>query len=186
MYILSHRLGLPHLLTYFLLVPNFFHISGPFGPFAHGSYMPVSELLVNNILKIIKKAQKELIKSVTPKREVCNAFAEHADLFVKRTAWDGPCSAWFKKGGDNGRLSVFPGSRLIFFDIMEDPRYEDYKIDYWGGEFQWLGNGFHVVEFNGDDDSYYLGALDDTIPMLPKVKQTSGNDSKGNFAGIAT
>lgn len=113
--------------------------------------------------------QKELIKSVTPKREVCEAFAKHADLFVQRTAWVGPCSSWFKNGDVNGKLSVFPGSRLVYWELLSEPRFEDYHIKYLGGnEFQWLGNGFHLKEFNGTDNSHYLGAINDSITMLPR------------------
>ena len=156
-------------------VPNFFHICGPYGPFAHGSYIPMSEVLIKNVLQVVQKMQKERIKSLNPKRSVCDEFAEHADLFVKRTAWDGPCSAWFKKGGGKNRLSVFPGSRLVFLDCLKTPRYEDYDIEYWAGRFQWLGNGFHAVEFNGGDDSWYLGAMDERVKMLEKREVQLGD-----------
>lgn len=139
--------------------------------------MTVSELLARNIIKVISKMQIELIKSVTPKREVCQAFAQHADLFVKRTAWVGPCSSWFKNGDPNGRLSVFPGSRLVYWALLSEPRFEDYHIEYVGGnEFQWLGNGFHLKEFNGGDNSYYLGAVNDPVDMLPKDEPIASKD----------
>ena len=150
-------------------VPNYFAICGPYGPFAHGSYTTVSEMLVRNLVKVTKKMQKERIKSVAPKREVCEAFAEHADLFAKRTAWNGPCSSWFKNGDVNGRLTVFPGSRLTYFDLLWEPRYEDYNIEYMSGnEFNYLGNGFHIVEFNGGDNSYYLGTVDGPVEMISR------------------
>lgn len=141
--------------------------------------MTISELLSRNIIKVIRKMQKELIKSVTPKREVCEAFARHADLFVQRTAWVGPCSSWFKNGDPNGRLSVFPGSRLVYWELLSEPRFEDYHIEYHSGnEFQWLGNGFHLKEFNGGDNSYYLGALDDPITLLPKDAEPLSAEQK--------
>lgn len=114
-------------------VPNYFGICGPYGPFAHGSFLAVSELLTKNIVKVIRKIQIELIKSMTPKREACEAFARHADLFIKRTAWNGPCSSWFKNGDINGRLSVFPGSRLVYWELLSTPRFEDYNYEYIGG-----------------------------------------------------
>lgn len=161
------------------IVPNYFGICGPYGPFAHGSFMTISEVLSRNIIKVIRKMQKELIKSVTPKREVCEAFAQHADLFVQRTAWAGPCSSWFKNGDVNGRLSVFPGSRLTYWELLSEPRFEDYHIKYLGGnEFQWLGNGFHVKEFNGGDNSHYLGKVDDPITILPKDTEPTSQAEK--------
>jgi hypothetical protein len=129
----------------------------------------MSELLVRNIVQVSRKMQKENIKSVTPRREICEAFAEHSDLYVKRTAWSGPCSSWFKNGDKNGRLTMFPGSRLVYFDLLSTPRFEDYKISYWSDNpFQFLGNGFAVVEFNGGDISHYLGSSSGPVNMLPE------------------
>ncbi|OGM39642.1 hypothetical protein ABOM_011452 [Aspergillus bombycis] len=149
--------------------PNYFTIAGPYGPFGHGSYMPVSELLVKNITTIVKKMQKENIKAVTPRSDVCEKFAEHADLYIQRTAWSGPCSSWFKNGNKNGRLAMWPGSRLLYFDVMKEPRFEDYHIDYWSGNpFEFLGNGFSAVEFSGGDISYYLGTDENPGGLLPE------------------
>ncbi|KAL2831026.1 steroid monooxygenase [Aspergillus pseudoustus] len=128
-------------------IPNYFTICGPYGPFGHGSYIAMSELLVRNITAITKKMQKENIKSITPRREVCEKFAEHADLYVQRTAWSGPCSSWFKNGQKDGRLTMWPGSRLVYFDVMAEPRFEDYRINYWSGNpFGFLGNGYCFCE----------------------------------------
>ncbi|KAK5311909.1 hypothetical protein LTR93_011549 [Exophiala xenobiotica] len=94
--------------------------------------------------------QHECIKSVTPKREVCEEFVEHYDLWVKRTAWSGPRPSWFKNGDVNGSLNLFPGSRMMFFDLLWEPRYEDYKIEYWSkNRFNYFGNGFMLDDYVG-------------------------------------
>jgi hypothetical protein len=103
-------------------VPNYLHCVGPYGPLGHGSFFPVAELLYDHFLKIIKKIQVENIKTLTPRREICDKFAQHADLFLKRTAWSSPCRSWFKQGRIDGPLAMFPGSRLTFFDLMQNPR----------------------------------------------------------------
>lgn len=123
--------------------------------------------------------QKEDIKSMTPRRDVCEAFAEHADLYVKRTAWSDPCSSWFKNGDPNGRLTMFPGSRLTYFDLLEDPRYEDYKIGYWSSnQFNFLGNGFSTIEFDGSDISHYLGPLAQPVQLLPPGDNALGQEKE--------
>lgn len=133
----------------------------------------MSELLVRNITAITKKMQKENIKSLAPRREVCDKFAEHADLYVQRTAWSGPCSSWFKNGQKDGRLTMWPGSRLVYFDIMAEPRFEDYHIEYWSGNpFEFLGNGFSTIEFNGGDLAHYLGTRESPGGMLPEPVPT--------------
>jgi hypothetical protein len=57
-------------MTYIHSVPNYFTIAGPYGSVGHGSYMPVSELLVKNIIAVIKEMQKESIKLVTPRSDM--------------------------------------------------------------------------------------------------------------------
>ena len=129
-----------------------------------------------NCLTMVKKAQVENIKSFAPKLEVCEAFIEQAQLFLKRTAFVADCPSWFKQGRRDGPLSIFPGSRLTFFKLHAAPRYEDYNYTYLNGnEFGWLGNGFSVEEYNGSDLSYYLGTKSDPGALLPLDPDTSSD-----------
>ena len=118
-------------------------------------------MFTNYICSVINKAQLENIKALEPKLGPSLAFKEHHDLYVKRTAWSGPCSSWFKKGDPNGSLTMYPGSRVHFFDLLSQPRYEDYDIKYMSGnQWEFLGNGFHMREFDGRDTTYWMGLLD--------------------------
>lgn len=104
--------------------------------------------------------QIENIKSLAPKMGPCLAFKEHHDLYVQRTAWSGPCSSWFKKGDPNGTLTMYPGSRVHFFELMTEPRYEDYEIKYANrNQWEYLGNGFHAREFDGRDTTFWMGLM---------------------------
>ncbi|KAK5077996.1 hypothetical protein LTR64_003600 [Lithohypha guttulata] len=143
-------------------MPNYFMMGGPYGPLGHGSFLPIIETLAGNIIQIIKKMQKDRIKKIVPREEVARQFTDHADLFLKRTAWTDACSSWFKQGRIDGPVPIFPGSRLTFLDLLGTPRYEDYQITYKNDKnmFEFLGNGFDVREFDGRDLSYYLGILD--------------------------
>jgi hypothetical protein len=126
-------------------VPNLFSFAGPvslysipllarcatnspqqYGPLAVGSLLPIIEHLTNYICKVITKMQVENIESLQPKLEPALAFREHHNLYVRRMAWAGPCSSWFKKGDPNGSLTMYPGSRVHFFELLKEPRYEDY------------------------------------------------------------
>lgn len=123
------------------------------------------ELFVENILTIIRKIQKENIKSVSPRQDAADAFMEHADLWLKRTAWAGPCPSWFKNGTVDGTLTIFPGSRLVLADLVSAPRFEDYNFEYWGlNKFAFLGNGFSTIEYDGSDTAWYLGTNDGQLP----------------------
>ncbi|KAH7064309.1 hypothetical protein BKA63DRAFT_170737 [Paraphoma chrysanthemicola] len=141
--------------------PNTFSFCGPYGPLGHGSFMPLIEQWTRYIFTAITKCQIENIKSLTPKLAPCTQFRQHADLFLQRTAWTSPCRSWFKQGKTDGQAAIWPGSRLHFLKMMEQPRYEDYEIEYWDDNmFAFLGNGFEMREFDGRDITNYLGNID--------------------------
>ncbi|KAL1865924.1 hypothetical protein VTK73DRAFT_5008 [Phialemonium thermophilum] len=140
--------------------PNYFTFAGPYGPLAVGSLLPIIEVFTNYIITTINKMQLENIKSMAPRMEPALAFKEHHDLYVQRTAWSDPCSSWFKKGDPNGILTMYPGSRVHFFELLGTPRYEDYDIRYMSNnQWEFLGNGFHMREFDGRDTTYWMGLL---------------------------
>lgn len=128
--------------------------------------------------------QKAHIKSLRPRRDICEQFTEHADLFLQRTAWSGNCRSWFKQGRLDGTPTVFPGSRLVYMDLLKEPRYEDYDITYWqGNAFSFLGNGFSTKEFDGSDLAYYLG--DENAPgemLIPESRKVNSAQLKENGA----
>lgn len=126
------------------------------------------ELFLKNILQIIKKIQKEDIKSLWPRQETTDQFVEHADVWLKRTAWAGQCASWFKNGKLDGQLTVFPGSRLVLADLLGAPRYEDYSFEYWSkNAFGFLGSGFATIEYDGSDIAWYLGNKENPGGLLP-------------------
>ena len=111
---------------------------------------------------VITKAQVENIKSFRPKLSVSTQFRQHADLFLQRTAWTSPCRSWFKQGKADGQAAIWPGSRLHFLELMKQPRFEDFEIEYWDENiFAFMGNGFEMREFDGRDLTNYLGSLDE-------------------------
>lgn len=141
--------------------PNHFSFCGPYGPLGHGSFMPLIECWTDYINKVITKAQVENIKAIAPRLDVSKQFRQHADLYLKRTAWTSPCRSWFKQGRTDGQAAIYPGSRLHFFELLKAPRYEDFEITYWKmNRFAFLGNGFATREFDGRDITNYLGLLD--------------------------
>ncbi|OAG37868.1 hypothetical protein AYO21_07974 [Fonsecaea monophora] len=143
-------------------IPNFWVAGGPYGPLGHGSILPLIETWMKYFIQCINKIQVDRIKSLTAKESISRAFKEHADLLLQRTAWTQGCSSWFKQGKTEGPVSIFPGSRITYIEILETPRYEDYDITYLNpsNPMEILGNGFSTREFNGKDLSHYLGLID--------------------------
>ena len=119
---------------------------------------------------------------MAPRRDVCEAFVEHADLYLKRTAWSSSCRSWFKQGKDDGPLSIWPGSRLLYFDLLAEPRYDDYNIIYTSGNpFAFLGNGFTVREYEDRDLSYYLGTPGNWGALLPSKAVPKTKEEKNGW-----
>ena len=145
-------------------VPNYFIFAGAYCPSAHGSFFPLVDGYCHYFNSVIEKMQVERIRSVRPRGDVTEKFVRHADSYLKRTAWTGPCSSWFKGGKVDGRPAIYPGSRLHFLRLIERVRWEDFEIRYDGEEGEdgtemwgWLGNGFHVCERDGSDITWYMG-----------------------------
>nr|KMM67448.1 monooxygenase [Coccidioides posadasii RMSCC 3488] len=151
-------------------VPNYFMYGGPYSPVAQGSILPILTLLSNHFIQVIKKMRKEHIRRLSPKESAMRDFVEHASVYLQRTAWADPCSSWFKQGKIDGNIVMWPGSRLAFFDLIKEPKYEDYEIEYWSGNrWGYLGNGFSTVEFDGSDISSYLNC--ELFPQEPAASK---------------
>ncbi|CAL5867100.1 uncharacterized protein PFLUO_LOCUS1312 [Penicillium psychrofluorescens] len=142
-------------------VPNYFIFCGRYGPLGHGSVCPMVEAYTNYVFQVLEKAQIEDIKKIQVKRSRAEEFSKHADEFVKRTAFSGPCSSWFKAGDKNRKPAIWPGSRIHYLTMLQKVRFEDYEIEYISGNaFNFLGDGFHVREYDGSDLTWYYGLMD--------------------------
>jgi len=135
--------------------------NGPFGPYGHGSFLPITETIAKYFMKMIRKMSEERVSSFAPTQEAVDDFATHRRAFLPRTAWTSPCRSWFKQGTVDGEPMMWPGSRIHFFETMESVRWEDYSIKRLeSNRFAYLANGFTDRESNGKDLSWYLGLLD--------------------------
>lgn len=142
--------------------PNYLIFNGPFGPYGHGSFLPITEVLSRHFMQMLEKMSMEHLASFAPTEQAVADFAEHRRTFLPRTAWTSPCRSWFKQGTVDGEVMMWPGSRTHFFENMKAPRWEDYELKYTDrNRFYYLGNGFAAREMDGRDITWYLGLLDD-------------------------
>ncbi len=124
---------------------------GPNGPASHGSILPVIEWHTRYMFKVITHMQRTSIKSLSPKPVAIEDLFIHTHELLKRTAWSSTCSSWFKNGKKHGPVTaIWPGSRLHYFEVMKEPRFEDFDIQYLGNRFAYFGNGFTSTELNPD------------------------------------
>ncbi|KAB2573263.1 putative sterigmatocystin biosynthesis monooxygenase stcW [Lasiodiplodia theobromae] len=141
--------------------PNYLIFNGPFGPYGHGSFLPITEVLSRHFIQMLEKMSIEYLTSFAPTEAAVADFAEHRRVFLPRTAWTSPCRSWFKQGTVDGEVMMWPGSRTHFFESMKAPRWEDYELKYADrNRFYYLGNGFAAREVDGRDITWYLGLLD--------------------------
>ncbi|KAL4947586.1 hypothetical protein BDW69DRAFT_204246 [Aspergillus filifer] len=138
--------------------PNHFMFLGPAAPIGHGSVLPIIEHATKYILHLIRKCQTQDVKSVVVSQEAVDDFNEHIQVFMKRTAWSTHCRSWFKNGTVDGPvIALHPGSRVHWFHMLNEPRYEDYI---WqrehGNRFSYLGTGFSTKEGDGKDTAFYF------------------------------
>lgn len=155
--------------------PNLFLLLGPNGPVSHGSFLPILEWhtryseyfhvaaliktrrLTCVVFQMINKFQTEHIKAFEPKAKCIQDYYNHTHELMKRLAWSSACSSWFKMGKKHGPVTaVYPGSRLHYFEMLKNVRYEDYEITYWGDNmFAFMGNGYTRTELDPTGDAVW-------------------------------
>jgi hypothetical protein len=98
--------------------------------------------------------QTENIKAIEPKAQAVKDYYNHTHELMKRLAWSSACRSWFKNGKTHGPVTaIYPGSRLHFFEIMKNVRWEDYEITYvTNNRYEFMGNGYSQTELDPDGD----------------------------------
>lgn len=132
-------------------MPNFFMFLGPGSPLGHGSVVSSLERVTEYISRFITKLQTENYSSVVPLPHIPRAYQKQALAWLEKTAWSSHCVSTYKNGDPNGPLiSLHPGSRLHFFDLLSRTRWEDFAwrslCDDPDLAFAWLGSGFITEE----------------------------------------
>ncbi|KIY03064.1 uncharacterized protein Z520_01531 [Fonsecaea multimorphosa CBS 102226] len=149
--------------------PNMFHFPGPNGPASHGSVLPILEWHTRYLFKVISHMQRTFIKSLEPSAEVVADLYIHTHELLKRTAWSSACRSWFKNGKIHGPVTaIWPGSRLHYFEVLKEPRYEDFDIQYMGdgNRFAFLGNGYTETELDEHGNPvWYFDVLGEELAL---------------------
>lgn len=138
-------------------MPNYFVMMGPQSPLGHGSITGSVEYVTRYVRKLVYKLQTEAYASLVPKSAVSKAWVAHAMKWMEKTVWVENCASSFKNG-DSGRtvVSLHPGSRLHYFNLLERPRFEDFEWVPLTSDplslFAWLADGFTAAETAGSGD----------------------------------
>ncbi|KAJ4991813.1 steroid monooxygenase [Stagonosporopsis vannaccii] len=138
--------------------PNYFVAGGPNFPIANGSLINSLEASLKYAFEAVRKIQRQNIKSLHPSRSAVDDFQEYKDAIMNDMVWTSNCRSWYKKGKVDGEVwGPWPGSALHYRQLVEEPRWEDYEIEYLHpNRFHFLGNGRTEPEMTGGDVTYYL------------------------------
>lgn len=132
---------------------------GPNGPASHGSILPILEWHTRYMFQMVNKLQSENIKAFVPQARAIRDLYNHTHELMKRLVWSSACRSWFKMGKTHGPVTaIYPGSRLHYFEMLKNVRFEDYEITYRSeNRFQFMGNGYTLTELdpNGDPVWYF-------------------------------
>ncbi|CAK4031916.1 FAD NAD(P)-binding domain-containing [Lecanosticta acicola] len=122
--------------------PNYFTIVGPGATWSSGTLLPSIETTIEYSVKLMRKIQKEHIKSLQVSQAALDDLYAHFDEFHKDTVWQEECRSWFKDGKKEGRIYLWPGSTIHFLKTIKEPRLEDYEVEWrHRNRFAFLGNG---------------------------------------------
>jgi cation diffusion facilitator CzcD-associated flavoprotein CzcO len=139
--------------------PNYFIFTGPNSVVGHGSFLTSLSWSGNWMIKWLRKMAAEDIKYIVPKQSATEEFVRYGDKIHKTLTWSGGCRSWYKNNRKDGRVTaLFPGSALLFHQMISELRPEDFEIRYRGqNRFRFMGNGFTGFELKeGNDLSYYI------------------------------
>ena len=169
---------------------------GPNGPGSHGSILPVIEWLTRYMFKIVSHMQRTSIKALVPSASASADLSNHTHELLKRTAWSTTCSSWFKNNKRHGPVTaIWPGSRMHWFEMLKEPRYEDFDIVYTGNRYSFLGNGYSQTELDPLGNAvWYFDVLRHELDMGKKAynihedvkihEHDQGANEKGGMNGV--
>ncbi|KAH7260389.1 hypothetical protein FSOLCH5_009272 [Fusarium solani] len=137
--------------------PNLLFVHGPQATGPSGTVPHSVETQLTYFAKLLRKASREGIKSITPSSKAADDFTEFSDAFFAKTVLTDKCSSWYNGGRPGARIhGLWPGSAGHITAIRREPRWEDWEYKYLGdskNRFAWyLGNGWTRKETDPEAD----------------------------------
>ena len=86
-------------------------------PVENGSVTGPLQSVSEYTIKLIKKMQRDHIKSFVPRQDITDAFNEHTQEWYKHTVWKDSCRSWYKNNVTGRINGVFLQKSLPFHHI---------------------------------------------------------------------
>lgn len=149
---------------------------GPNAPISNGTLIPVIERQASYMSSMIRKYQRQQMKSFSPSMRATNLLNQRHQKYLKRFVWTDKCNSWYKAGKKEGKvIGPWPGSSLHYFEAIAEAKFEDWQYKYWepedhstdglagSGMWDYLGKGNTLAEVEDEktggkgDLAWYLG-----------------------------
>ncbi|TKA78566.1 hypothetical protein B0A49_01776 [Cryomyces minteri] len=141
-------------------MPNYFIFTGPNATVGHGSLLTSLQWSAEWMIKWMRKMASEGIKSVTSKQSATDEFVRYGDQIQQTLTWTGSCRSWYKNHRRDGRVTAtWPGSALLYRQMISELRPEDFVIEYRSRNrfSEIMGNGFTAYELvEGNDLAFFV------------------------------
>lgn len=123
--------------------PNWLMMPGPNWPVVQGSVGATLEADITYVVATIHKMQNDLVKSFCVRRDITDEFNEHTQTWAPRTVWGPKCNSWYKDRKTGRLAAVYAGSSLHFLEMLKNPRWEHFELEYMNKEnrFAFMGIG---------------------------------------------
>lgn len=123
----------------------------------------LEEAQADYMMRLIDRYQTSNIAAFSPRSEAVTDFIEYKNQFMRGTVWADSCRSWYKSNQADGPVTaLWPGSTLHYIEAMDEVRLDDWKVEYEGNRFAWLGNGYSATEVDPTADwAYYIREEDD-------------------------
>ncbi|KAH7389237.1 hypothetical protein BKA64DRAFT_696700 [Cadophora sp. MPI-SDFR-AT-0126] len=138
--------------------PNYFIVMGLNFPLINGTIVLCMESTLKYVFKVVRLIQTEGVKSMSSKEMAVEDFQVYKDRLMKEFVWISSCRSWYKNRLANGKVwGPWLRSAVHFIELLERPRWEDYKIKYLAGNwFDFLEKGVSRREANGGDLAWFV------------------------------
>ncbi|GAB7356257.1 hypothetical protein MBLNU459_g7069t2 [Dothideomycetes sp. NU459] len=166
-------------------MPNHLRYLGPNGGPGTGSLIHLVECAAEYMIKVIRKLQREYIKSIVVSPRANAVFSKHVDKYFTKTIYTQPCKSWMKRGKEHGRVvTLWPGSCIHGVVAFENPRWEDFNYEYLPeteeNQLSWLGNGITLAQQEDRVTTSYL----DTVDVPPVINPQDIGDLDNGYSAI--
>ncbi|KAF7338992.1 Steroid monooxygenase [Mycena venus] len=145
-------------------MPNYLMYGGLSYPGAHGSLLPVSELIANYIyrhddLQMAARAEPQMGMKPSRKNGYVPVPSATLDQFLTLNEIPPYFIEAFDTGPIRALFCTLDLGRIL--TLLKNPRMQDYHFEYEGNRFAFRGNGFTTRETEERDLAWYLDPKDD-------------------------